>query len=257
MDATTTVSPTRVTPFLGLRVSWGALLAGALVMLASATLLYVLGLAIVLIAMHPDQWQGATVALWIIGICSVLIGAALGGLSAGWLTGSGVKRIGAMHGFLSWSLAFLVSLAFAMALFFGLLRFAGNTVVSTAGAAATGAAAAPAGSVMTKAVQTLEGLGYSPAEANRMVSDAQRQIQRSLRGNKVTPAQAEATLDDIFNYVGGAIWIFWATWLVAMLLALLCGAIASTWALRRPVEPLVEREPLPPGYAPPLTPREV
>src|SRR5262245_10341530 len=113
---TTTVAPVRAAPLFGLRVSWGALLAGALVTLAATTILYLLGLSVVLIAMRPDQWAGGSIALWIIAILSVLAGSAFGGLVAGWLIGNGWKRLGAMHGFLAWCASFLVALGMVTAL---------------------------------------------------------------------------------------------------------------------------------------------
>src|SRR4051794_30566507 len=77
-------------PLSGLRVSWGAILAGAVATLAVALILWALALAIVLTVTNADvgSVRASAIALWIAGIATTLIGAFVGGALAGYLPGN-------------------------------------------------------------------------------------------------------------------------------------------------------------------------
>ncbi len=264
------VATARTAPLLGLRVSWGSLLSGTLVMLAVSTVLWLLALAVVLVSVGPSEWRGALITLGIVAIVTTLIGACCGGWVAGWLHGSGVRRLGAIHGLMGWALAFLLSLSFACTAFFGVMRFATRTAVQatttavSATAQAAGGAAAGGGNVTSGAVRFLEGLGYSPAEASRMVSNAQQQVQQLLRrgqANAPTGEEAAATARDavagLMGVLGTSLFIYWGTWILALLLATAFGGLGATRVRRRLPEETVGYQPEPTPPTRPLRPREV
>jgi len=260
-------------PLSGLRVSWGAVLAGTVTMLSVSLILWLLGFAIVMLTMNPTghAMRGAIIALWIIAMCTTLVGAFAGGFVAGALPGNPSARMGAAHGFLSWGLAMILSLLFAVLTIAGTVRLAANTGVTAASAAVqtTGAAAGgAAGSnipLEVRARQTLISLGYSPAQADRMVAQVRSAAQQTLQGNQgpnigAAVGSAASDVGKAFIDLGIAMgWSEWGTWFVAMLLAL-GGGVAGAGRLRAREEGAggeleYEREvPMEPTPTGPLTP---
>jgi hypothetical protein len=201
------------------RVSFGALLAGALAALAVAAILRLLAVAVTLLAMTPWGWRGALATVGIAVIVTTLVGAAVGGLVAGYGAG-GSRSTGALHGFLAWCVAFLFSLATGAVLVGGLSRVAAHTVVSTT-SAALHAAAGP----------------HSDGEG-------------------LTGPNAREALGAVLKWIGVGMAIYWATWITSLGLAILGGAFGASRAPRR--RPLPEElPPAPPELTPPLVPREV
>lgn len=259
------------------RVSLGAVLAGALATLAATTILWLLGLGITLVLSNVSRAEGGFTAAAIVLIAVVLVGCAIGGAVAGWLSGTQVRRLGAGHALLSWALAFLVSTFFCMMIVNSAVKSAGGLVATTAQTAVTATAQATAargGNVAGGAYQVLVGLGYAPREAEAMVADAQRSIQQSLhRGQMPTGAEAEAqatnALNSLLHYFGGVVWIYMGTWFVGMLLALGFGLLASEHNIayeplpspgrREPIvtTPGAPIEPSRPLITPPMTPGAV
>jgi hypothetical protein len=96
------------------RVSWGAVMAGTVTILAVTVILWALALAIVSLVLRPIpvSLERGAVALWICAMVATLVGAYVGGMVAGgWSRFAG--RTGAMaHGFVAWGLALLVSFVF-------------------------------------------------------------------------------------------------------------------------------------------------
>ncbi len=70
-----------------LQVSWGAILAGAVTLLAVSLLLWAFSLAIIFSATSPtvESIKSSVVAAWITAIVTTLIGGFVGGMVAGYL----------------------------------------------------------------------------------------------------------------------------------------------------------------------------
>lgn len=165
-------------PLSGLRVSWGSVLAGAVTMLAVSLILWALALAIVssLVA-HPDaaSMRVSGIALWICAMGTTLIGALVGGWFAGYLPGNPRAGLGAVHGFLAWAVALVVSFAFQFFVIRGVVNTAANAlaagtaVESSQGGAggdeAQGMAQGPSTQDITRAghaaISTMTAIGWS------------------------------------------------------------------------------------------------
>jgi hypothetical protein len=177
-------------PLSRLQVSWGAILAGAVTLLAVSLLLWAVSLAVILSVTTPTvaSLKGSVVAAWITAIVTTLIGGFVGGLVAGYLPGNPRRIITVTHAFLAWALAFLVAFAAQTTMMRGVASTTTEAIVSTtsaavqsAGSAVGGAAGAPV-PVDVRMVTMLESLGYSRAEASRMVNSARADLQQVLRG---------------------------------------------------------------------------
>jgi hypothetical protein len=95
------------------RVSWGALFAGAFVAAASWILLYAFGLAVGLSAIDPDDLGSARVAGIGTGIWSIiapLIALFAGGYVASHFAGRVLRRDGILHGVVVWALTAVAGL---------------------------------------------------------------------------------------------------------------------------------------------------
>jgi hypothetical protein len=239
-------------PLSGLRVSWGAVVAGAVAALAVALILWALALAITMSATNAtgQSLKGSFITLWICGMVTTVVGALVGGMLAGYLPGNPSRAIGAIHGFLAWALAFLVVTGIQLGVVGAVTRTATESAVTAAGAA-TEAAGGIAGGVAggaqpldRKAHDLLRSLGYSEEQASQMSHSAQAAIQEALgNGPGATPApgaqpgaaaptapsapSAQQTVNAILNRGAGLSWAWFGTWVVAAVLAVGGGMAAG------------------------------
>lgn len=233
-------------PLSRLQVSWGAILAGAVTVLAVSLLLWALALAVIFSVTTPTvaSIRGSVVAAWITAIVTTLIGGFVGGMVAGYLPGNPRRLITVTHALLSCALAFLVAVAAQTGIVSGVARTATDAVVSTTSAAvqgagsAVGAAAGAPVPIDVRAVTLLESLGYSRAEAAQMVTSARADLQRVLRGD-AGQAQAQRAgeqvrggLDTLFTWTALYLWLWFATWVLTCALSIL-GASMIVSRVRR------------------------
>lgn len=122
-------------------VSWGAILAGTVVVLVVQLTLAMLGLGLGLYAMEPGEGltAGLGIGAMIWWVISAIVGLFLGGWVASRLSGIQTKTDGMLHGFVTWGLASLVTvylLTTTVGAFIGggmsLIRGAGDVAGSTA-----------------------------------------------------------------------------------------------------------------------------
>ncbi len=135
----TVVMPNRVR-----RISWGAILAGAVIALVVMFALYMLGLAIGAATVNPaqeidpvDPGLGVGTVIWL--AASTIIGLFLGGVTAGRMSGTTDEGDGALHGLVTWAVVTAVSLFMLTTAIGGVISgvtSAFASVVSTAGQAA-------------------------------------------------------------------------------------------------------------------------
>ena len=215
----TLVTATR-TPALLSRVSWGAILAGAVVALGLLILLGMLGTAIGFRAIDPQQgaaFDGVGIGAGIWWIVTSILALAVGGYVAGHLSGMPDKSAATAHGASVWGLVTLVMLWLAAST----LGFAANTA---AGAASTAArVASSAASTAGSAVLTPGGISREEAQQQvdqtaDTVRDEVAQIdQQQLRED--AGATAERALDALSS----------ASWYAffASLLSLAAAVIAA------------------------------
>jgi hypothetical protein len=204
---TPSVLHTYAEPLSGLRVSWGAVLAGAVATLAVALLLWELTLAVTMTAtrsapMSALVTRNTFIALWVGGIGTTLIGAVAGGLLAGYLPGNPSRAIGAVHGFLAWALAFLISFGAQIFIIGGIARAS-----TEAALAATAAAEAPSPSMDPEG---------TPEESPM---DPQRDAQRAMKISH--------------DLIAGFSWSWFGTWFCAGVLATLTAGSAGKSMRRR------------------------
>jgi polyhydroxyalkanoate synthesis regulator phasin len=132
------------------RNSWGAIFAGALIVLTVQLLLGVLGLAIGLTAVNPateqDPWSGIGIGAMIWWIVTGIVALLVGGWAGGRMAGLPRRLDGALHGAIVWALStvLMVWLAFSAA---GAVVGGAWNVLSTTAQAAGGIASSAAGAI--------------------------------------------------------------------------------------------------------------
>jgi hypothetical protein len=186
-------------PTLPPRISWGAVLAGAVVAVTVGALLNVLGLAIGATSMEPAQ-PGASPSATLLGMAggiwllvANLIGLAMGGWVAARLSGTSDGTDGVLHGLSVWAVSFLLSAVLL-----------GNIVAGAANTASRGAASVLGGAaegVTQGAGQAVQALGTAAGVPDR---DALlERLQGSLRsgGNPaaLSPDQRQAEMARILG----------------------------------------------------------
>lgn len=97
------------------RLSWGAILAGAIIALIVMFALYMLGLAIGAASVNPAREidpltpaLGVGTVIWL--ATSTIIGLFLGGVTAGRMSGTADEGDGALHGVVTWAVVMAISL---------------------------------------------------------------------------------------------------------------------------------------------------
>jgi hypothetical protein len=210
---TRSVLHTYAEPLSGLRVSWGAVLAGAVAIMAVALLLWELTLAVTMTAtrgapMSAIATRNTFVALWVGGIGTTLIGALAGGLLAGYLPGNPSRSIGAVHGFLAWALAFLVSFGVQIFVIGGIVRAASEAAISSAAVEVPSPSMDPEGSPEGMPDRLPEGPGQAQRDAQKAMTLAH-------------------------DWVAGFSWSWFGTWFAAGVLATLTGASAGRHSRKR------------------------
>jgi hypothetical protein len=224
-------------PLAGLRVSWGAVLAGALTCVGVALLLWSLALAITLTATSgsPESLRNDFMVLWITGMATTLIGAVVGGGLGGYLPGNPRRLIGGVHGFLAWAVAFVaVSATEGVALGHMMDRESQDIAAMEGGR--TGHLAA-SGLNRPDIASLLRPLGYTPAEIARVEADLDTmtpqaqtlpgapESRRMATGTAAMGAGTTVGSDRAAReWSAGLAWSWFGTWAVAALLSTLAGA---------------------------------
>ena len=226
-------------PLSRLQVSWGSILAGAIVTLAVGLILWMLSMAIIWTALQPsaEAVGDGLVAAVITGVACTLVGAFFGGLVAGYLPGNPRRLITVTHGLLSWCAAFLLAMGVQFAILGGVARTATQAAISTTTAAvqttgqALGGVAGGDAQLQQQAVQMLTALGYSQAEAQRRVAQAQGAVRGGLTEQQEAQAaqQARQAANSFFNGAALFTWITFGTWAIAALMS----ALGSSLVIRR------------------------
>ncbi len=142
-----------------LRVSWQAILAGVVLVLATQILLSLLGAGIGFNTVNtnagstPDAGSfGIGAGLWwVVTSCLAMF---LGGYAAAWLAGNEIKFDGMLHGLVTWGIATIVTLY--------LLSTAVGSIVGGGFSALGSAASATGGAVKEAAAPVANAVGLSP-----------------------------------------------------------------------------------------------
>jgi hypothetical protein len=171
-------------PQVGLRrISWGAVIAGAILVIAVQVPLSLRGVGIGLSTVDPaagDTPQGASVGIgagiwWVI---SNLIGLVIGGYVAARLSGAPARGDGIIHGVLVWAVTLLITMYLLTTSIGSMVGGAFNVVGSTiSGAAQSLAAVVP---------QAAEAAGISPEQIREQAEELLRPQQPGAR----SPEQA-------------------------------------------------------------------
>ena len=134
-------------PSLPSRISWGAVIAGAVVALTIGLMLNALGAGVGATTVDAAAHDSPSAASFGIGagiwlLISNLIGLAVGGYVAARLSGTADSTDGTLHGFAVWGTTFLISAVLLGNLVSGIASTATNGVSSLLGGAASGAGSA-------------------------------------------------------------------------------------------------------------------
>lgn len=146
-------------PRVGLRVSWGAVFAGVVIVLAIQLLLSTLGLGVGLSTINPTEGGTPNASSLSIGAAawwglSYLLALLAGGYVAARLAPSRPLLDGALHGLLTWAFALLVT--------FYLLTTAAGGVIGGAFSAVSGTLSAAGQTVKEAVPQAAQAAGVTP-----------------------------------------------------------------------------------------------
>ncbi|MFC3125431.1 hypothetical protein ACFOD4_10190 [Pseudoroseomonas globiformis] len=197
-------------PSLRSRISWGAIIAGAVVAVTTGLMLNALGAGIGATTIDTAAREtpaassfGIGAAVWM--LISNLIGLALGGYVAARLSGTADNTDGTLHGLAVWGTTFLISAVLLGNLVAGMTSFAVSGASSLIGGVAQGAGSAvsavgeqaanrtdtgtlqsAAQGLINRVQGALEGTGRDPAAMN---SDQRHAEMTSLVTRRVTDGQ--------------------------------------------------------------------
>jgi hypothetical protein len=186
-------------PFMG-RVSWGGVLAGTAVAIATWMLLQVLGMGIGLVAVDVDEgnsWRAAAIGMGVWGFIAPIIAFMAGGLVAGRATRDSTRMGHAVSGLVVWSLSAiggLIALGMVVSSLIGGTVSAGGAVLEGAGKAAGASISSLAGKA--------DDAGNLASAFGLRASDALAPVNQRLRAEgkpAITPDQLEAAAKDILG----------------------------------------------------------
>lgn len=180
------------------RVFWGAILAGAIAVIAIELLLNLLGAGVGAATVNPQQGQlpgqGLALGAVIWFALSCIISLFVGGWIAGRLADSPSKRDGALYGFVTWAVASLVLVFMLSTAIGGVLGGAASVLGKTASLAGRGAqAAAP---TVTNIIG--QATGVTPEQVQADAGDLARDpnfqafVSGIVRNGQVTPQDRQA-----------------------------------------------------------------
>lgn len=168
--------------------SWGAIIAGAVTVLAVSILLSMLttslGLGMV-DAQSGNPLEGVGTAVGFSSAVAVLISLAAGGFVAGRLAG----RAGFTHGFLTWAVSMLVAIVLSVMAISGAARTTASSVGSVASAA--GSVAGAAGNVAGDAAASLAGAIDDKLIGDFDLDRTRRDLRSQLRNTQIDALQPE------------------------------------------------------------------
>ena len=156
------------------RISWGAIIAGALVSIVVMLLLNLLGIGIGLGSIDPmeeaNPFAGLGTGAIIWWVVSNLIAIFAGGYVAGKLAGIPLKNTSTIHGILSWSLYTLVSLWLLTTAIGGLISGVGSVLSKSISAAGSG----------IEAIANGNNQNNNNQQASISFTDVQREVRQVL-----------------------------------------------------------------------------
>jgi hypothetical protein len=209
------------------RISWGAVLAGVIILLAVQLLLSMLGVGIGASTIDPLQEgspEGRTLGIgagiwWVV---TALLATFAGSWVAGRLAGVPVRTDGMLHGLVTWGLATLLLIYFLTTTVsslvggaFGVVGSAMQTAGQTAGTAAQTAAQTPQGQgalgqIQSQIQQTFDRYSQQMSQTGQQVQRAAQDeqtravLQKAITAgpDALTPADREAALSALQQHAG-------------------------------------------------------
>lgn len=187
------IEPPAAVPVPSERISWGAIIGGAVTALGVGALLYALGFALGLSAINPDNpssFRASSIFTGIWSLVTAFLALFAGGMVASRGAGVYTRSAGAIHGLVMWGLTTIAGTV----LVFNLLTLA------IGGAAAIGKTAIEAG-----AGAVSDTAGQAPGLAHALginFDDLLAPINRRLRAEnkpQITAAQLEAATKDVIG----------------------------------------------------------
>ncbi len=180
------------------RVSWAAILAGALVAVGVWLLLHLLGMSIGLIAVDPNDpssLRGVGIGTGVWSLIAPIVALFAGGFATGQLGGPLRRMTAALHGAVMWSLATIVSLAMVWMMVASLVGGAVSAGTEVASSAASGAVdlmrqgdglslevlGLSPDDLMTPINDRLRAAGKPPLTADQIKAAAQDALRRAVR----------------------------------------------------------------------------
>lgn len=187
------------------RVSWGAILAGTVIVLVVQMMLSALGIGVGALAAGTDPGAGLAIGAVVWWIVAGLVALFVGGWVAGYLAGARERLDGVLHGLVTWGLASVLG-AFLLATAAG--NVAGGALqIMDVGASAAQAAPDPSQQQMDQLMQEADG------------QEVQQELEQAAQQFQAQAPTAEEAQEAVAH---AGIWSF-----VAMLLGGLAAAVGG------------------------------
>lgn len=181
-------------PSLPSRISWGAIIAGAVIAVVIGLMLNILGVAVGATAVDAVNRETPSASTFGIGagiwlLVANLIGLAVGGYAAGRLSGTADKTDALLHGVGVWAIGFVVSAVLLGNVVSGAastISGAASSVLGGAGQAASSAASSVAQQANPQAIMERARVALSgPSDPARMTTEQRGAEITSLLGRRV------------------------------------------------------------------------
>ncbi|MHA6587323.1 type III secretion system translocon subunit SctE [Aerococcus mictus] len=179
----------------GYNLSWGAVFAGLVTFIALLINFSLIGNAIGFgmiqpSAQNPLDGVGTGVMVWSV------ISLALSFLGSGFVAGVTARRVGAVHGFLSWAISLVVTVVLLGQIVASVLGFAGNVIGQTASVAgdAVTSVASNAGDAVSEGVNAL---ANNIDVNNQDIQNLNQDVQKVLRDTDIRELQPEYLSDQL------------------------------------------------------------
>lgn len=202
---------TTILPFVGRRISWGAIIAGVVLAVVIQIALHLLGLSIgantinpetEAVAVDPSLRNGAVI--WV--VASTLISLFAGGVAAGYLAGRPENTDGIMHGLIVWAVVTLLTLMLltssTMSFVSGVTNALGNVISATAQGVAS--VAQSADDVAPELSRTVQNIAPELGDALGIETSAVQNIDNEIMSLVGQVSEPEMTAGEVEEQVDEA-----------------------------------------------------
>lgn len=220
------------------RVSWGALFAGMVFILAISWLMYVLGSAVGVTVLAATETEEATegvawgVAIWI--LITAVVAFFLGGLFTARIASIRDRTIAMLHGVTVWALSTLVAAVLGIAGMPGLMEAGGWALQSSAALSARAPDRADAANPQGKMPSTKMPPNSAFALQAKFPLPASQGLEKAADNRAIQLTQAETQEEKAAEYSAALLWWVFTSSTIALIMAIIGSWVGAANADVRP-----------------------